>query len=280
MSPMPEPTESMPRKSLREHLQELAYRIKLALLWMAGGTVIAFVFREWIMEWLMVPLAPALGADPKLHFSSPIEPFFTYMRLALQAGLFIAFPGLLWQLWSFIGPGLHRKERRFVLAITFWGVLFFLSGVAFAYYLVFPYGFDWLLNFARGETLTSPYFVQLQKNLTLAYGPEARLALAGGLVLEPTIMMDGYLKLIMSLLFAFGVMFELPLVIYFLAVSRVASISGLMHFFRYFVVIAFIVAAVLTPPDVITQIMLGVPLVLMYLMSVGVAALVLRGKKS
>jgi Sec-independent protein secretion pathway component TatC len=88
---MPELVESMPKKSLREHLQELAYRIKLSLLWMTVGTVIAFIFREWIMEWLMVPLAPALGADPKLHFSSPIEPFFTYMRLALQAGLFIAF---------------------------------------------------------------------------------------------------------------------------------------------------------------------------------------------
>jgi len=277
---MPDSTEVMPRKSLRDHLRELAYRIKLSLLWMAAGAVVAFIFREAILSWLMAPLAPALGADPKLHFSSPIEPFFTYMRLALQAGLFFAFPGLLWQVWSFIGPGLHRKERRFVLTITFWGVLFFLAGVAFAYYLVFPFGFDFLLDFARGETATSPYFVNMQEQLTKLAGPDARLALSGGLVLEPTIMMDGYLKLIMSLLFVFGVVFELPLVIYYLAVSQMVSISGLMKFFRYYVVIAFIVAAILTPPDVVTQIMLGVPLVLMYLLSVGLAALVLHRKKS
>ncbi len=277
---MPDPNETMPRKSLQDHLRELAYRIKLSLVWMLAGSVVAFIFREEILAWLMAPLAPALGADPKLHFSSPIEPFFTYMRLALQAGLFFAFPGLLWQIWSFVGPGLHRKERRFVLTITFWGVLFFLTGVAFAYYLVFPFGFDFLLDFARGETATSAYFVEMQKTLAKAFGPEARLALHGGLVLEPTIMMDGYLKLIMSLLFVFGVVFELPLVIYYLAVSQIVSINGFMRFFRYYVVIAFIVAAILTPPDVVTQIMLGVPLVLMYLMSVGLAALVLHRKKS
>jgi len=271
-------TEEAPDRkwTLREHLRELAYRIKMCLLWTAGCAVVGFVFREDIMAWLMAPLAPALGSDPRLHFSTPIEPFFTYMRLALHAGLFFAFPALLWHIWSFIGPGLRPKERRFVLGITIWGVFFFLAGVAFAYYLVFPYGFDWLLDFARTDSSPSPFLHHLRERLASGGAPAAS---GGGLVLQDTIMMDGYLRLMTSLLLAFGVMFELPLVIYWLAVSRVVSIRGLMGFFRYFVVIAFIVSAILTPPDVVTQILLGVPLTLMYLASVGVAALVLWRRK-
>jgi len=273
---MPEPAAAERTWTLREHLRELAWRIKMSLLWVGGCAVVAFIFREAIMEWLMAPLAPALGADPRLHFSSPIEPFFTYMRLALHAGLFFAFPALLWHVWSFIGPGLRPKERRFIFWLTLWGVFFFLAGVAFAYYLVFPYGFDWLLDFARGEATPDAYLHKLQ----VAAGLHPGVSSSSGLVLEDTIMMDGYLRLITSLLLAFGVMFELPLVVYWLAVSRVVSIRGLLGFFRYYVVIAFIVAAILTPPDVITQIMLGVPLTLMYLMSVGVAALVLWRRKA
>jgi sec-independent protein translocase protein TatC len=272
--------DALDRKwTLREHLRELAYRIKVCLLWVAGCAVVAFIFREDILTWLMAPLAPALGADPRLHFADPIEPFFTYMRLALHAGLFFAFPALLWHLWSFIGPGLRPKERRFVLGITIWGVVFFLAGVAFAYYLVFPYGFDWLLDFARTESSSSPLLQRLREQLAHGSGVAAPTATTGGLVLQDTIMMDGYLRLMTSLLLAFGVMFELPLVVYWLAVSRVVSIRGLMGFFRYYVVIAFIVSAILTPPDVVTQIMLGVPLTLMYLASVGVAALVLWRRK-
>ncbi len=273
MARTPEPPE---RKSIQAHLRELAVRIKWSLFWIVTGVVVAFIFREVILSWLVAPLANAMGDQTRLHFSSPIEPFFTYMRLALQAGLILAIPGLIWQVWAFIGPGLHANERRFLLTVTFWGVLFFSGGVLFAYYLVLPHGFQFLLSFAQGEV--EPVFHVFRMPGT----PDAQImaeAGRGALHLQATIMMDGYLKLIMNLLFVFGVVFELPLFLYFLAVSGIVSIRGLLRFFRYFVVISFFLSAFLTPPDVITQILLAVPLIVMYILSVGVAWVVLRRKK-
>ncbi len=267
------------KMTLVEHLRQLGRRIKISLMWLAAGVAFAFFLREEILALLTAPLEPALGAHPKLHFSSPVEPFFTYMRLSFQAGLLFAMPAILYNLWAFVAPGLHRSERRFVLRITLWAVLLFAAGVAFAYFIVFPYGFAFLLDFARLSTAPSPYFVHLQEALRALYGPSVQLAIAGGLALEPTIMMDGYLTLIMNLMLVFGLVFEFPLALYYLAVSQLFSIRTLLHFFRYFVVIAFIVAAILTPPDVATQVMMAVPMLFMYLASVGLAALVLRLRK-
>lgn len=267
------------RMSLADHLRQLGRRIRISLLWLAGGVALAFVLREEILFWLTAPLTPVLGRDPKLHFSSPVEPFFTYMRLSFQAGLLFAAPAILYNLWAFVAPGLHRPERRFVLRVTFWAIALFFAGAAFAYFVVLPYGFAFLLNFAQLSTPASEWLVRLQENLRHLYGPAIQLPISGELALEPTIMMDGYLTLVLNLMLVFGVVFEFPLVLYHLAVSRLVQIRTFMNFFRYFVVIAFIVAAILTPPDVATQVMMAIPMLVMYLASVGLAAVVLHFRK-
>ena len=267
------------RMSLAQHVRELGRRIRNSLLWLVAGVALAFIWREDILFWLTAPLTPALGENPRLHFSSPVEPFFTYMRLSLQAGLLFSMPAILYNLWAFVAPGLHSPERRFVLRVTFWAIVLFLAGSAFAYFVVLPYGFAFLLNFANMSVAPSPWLLHLQDVFRQAYGPGVHLPISGELSLQPTIMMDHYLSLVLNLMLVFGLVFEFPLVLYHLAVSRMVQIRTLLHFFRYFVVIAFLLAAILTPPDVATQVMMAIPMLIMYLASVGLAALALHFRK-
>ncbi|MBN2725596.1 MAG: twin-arginine translocase subunit TatC [Deltaproteobacteria bacterium] len=268
------------RQSITSHLRELAYRIKLIFICAVAGFGVAYFFREELLQILVMPLAPAMNNNPQLHFTSPVEPFFTYLRLSLRCGLILAMPGIIYNIWAFIGPGLYAREKKFVLSVTVLGVVFFSLGVLFAYYVVFPYGFKFLIGFAQ----SSPGNIRLSSHISefifQVYGVTPVLADGSGSVsISPTIMMGDYLKLILNLLIAFGLVFELPLVIYFLATSGIVTTSGLMKFFRYFVVIAFTLSAILTPPDVITQVMMAVPLIIMYLASTFVAWIVIRARK-
>lgn len=268
------------RQTLASHLRELAYRIRLILIWLVAGFTAAFIFKEQLFEILVAPLSPAMNDNPNLHFASPIEPFFTYLWLSLRAGVLFAVPGIIYNLWAFIAPGLKVKEKRFVFLITFFGAIFFILGVLFAYFIVFPYGFKFLIDFAAespGNIKLIPHISEFIKEI---YNYTPVLADGSSAVsLNATIMMGEYLKLMINLLMAFGIVFELPLVIYFLATSEIVSTLSLMKFFRYFIVIAFTISAILTPPDVVTQIMMAVPLILMYLLSVGVAHLVLMRRR-
>lgn len=260
--------ETSTRESIRRHLRELIYRVKWVFVWFLGGFGIAYFFKQEILDFLVAPLAPAMEGNPQLHFTSPVEPFFTYLKVSLKAGIFIAMPGILYHLWAFIAPGLYKKEKRFVMGVTVFGIVFFVSGVLFAYYLVFPYGFKFLISFAQESPGNVKLIPLLGEVLKEVYGNAPNLDPGMARVaLEPTIMMGDYLKLIINLLLAFGLVFELPLLIYFLVVTRIVSPRGLLGFFRYFVVIAFGLSAFLTPPDVVTQIMMALPLIAMYLIS-------------
>ncbi|MBU1221792.1 twin-arginine translocase subunit TatC [Myxococcota bacterium] len=268
------------RQTLASHLRELAYRIRLILIWLVAGFTAAFIFKEPLFEILVAPLSPAMNDNPNLHFASPIEPFFTYLWLSLRAGVLFAVPGIIYNLWAFIAPGLKVKEKRFVFLITFFGAIFFILGVLFAYFIVFPYGFKFLIDFAAESPGNIKLIPHISEFIKEVYNYTPVLADGSSAVsLNATIMMGEYLKLMINLLMAFGIVFELPLVVYFLATSEIVSTLALMKFFRYFVVIAFTVSAILTPPDVVTQVMMAVPLILMYLLSVGVAHLVLMRRR-
>ena len=266
-----------PPRPLREHLRELRYRIWMILVSIVAGFSVAYLMRNEILRWLLAPMAKAVEDEPQLHFTNPVEPFFTYLKLSLKAGMVFAVPGIFYHVWAFVAPALYRREKRLLIGTSLAAALLFAAGVASGYYAVFPYGFKFLMGYAyEGGAVT-----KLAPAIAGALHRSFAMGTAAGplVVIRPTIMMAEYLKLMTNLLMAFGVVFELPIIILFAARIGLTTPRGLMKFFRYFVVLAFVVAAVLTPPDVITQVMMAIPLVIMYLLSVALAWLV-SGEKS
>jgi sec-independent protein translocase protein TatC len=239
-----------------EHLEELRSRLfKMALAAVAGG-VVAWIARERILRWLVTPFTIAWQQQgfkqrPKLHFPNPAGLFIAYVKLALISGILLAMPIIFYQLWSFIAPGLYAKEKRFAVPFVFISTALFAGGAYFGMALAFPAGFQYLLQFAG----TLPEFD-----------------------IEPTIMVDDYVEFIARSLIAFGAVFELPVVVFFLTVAGVVNHTHLIRFFRYFVVVAFVLAAVLTPPDIFSQFLLAVPLIVLYCVSIGIAWLFNRNK--
>ena len=251
--------------SVSDHLNELRLRLRNALLAVIVGVLIAYAFSDLLFVWLAQPLirawAEANLGPPQLHFSSPIEPFFTYLKVAMIGGIFLATPVVFYQLWMFVAPGLYRTERRYVIPFTVISVVMFAGGAAFGYFVVFPYGFRFFLGFAQKN----------MGHMQQVFGDKLSFTVGKTFELRPTLMMGEYFGLVWRLLLAFGLVFELPLLITFLAMAGLVTHKKLWAWNPYFIVIAFIVAAVLTPPDVITQVMMAVPLVLLYNLSVVIA---------
>lgn len=185
----------------------------------------------------MLPLISAMPPDGKLIYTGLPEAFFTYLKVALLAGVLLSVPILMYQLWMFIAPGLYDKEKRWVLPIVCLSSLFFMGGALFGYFIVFPFGFKFFMGFA------SDYIRALPS-------------------------MKEYLGFSAKLLFAFGVVFEMPLFITFLAKLGIVDVKFLRTKRRYAILLFFVFAAILTPPDVITQIMMAGPLILLYEVSI------------
>jgi sec-independent protein translocase protein TatC len=231
---------------LLDHLAELRRR----LLWSAVAFIVAFVgcyyFAPRIYEFLAAPLAHALearGEKPDLIYTALYEAFFTYIKVAIFAAAFVSFPVVATQLWLFIAPGLYKKEKRAMLPfLVVTPVLFFLGG-AMAYYVIFPAAWKILLSFQD----TPP-------------GSDVKITLM------PKI--SEYLDIVMKLIFAFGLSFELPVLLTLLGRVGILSSAGLKKYRRYAYVGCFVVAAVLAPPDVLTQLLLAMPLILLYEISV------------
>jgi len=260
--------------SFGEHLAELRSRLKWAALSVLVAVAVAYYFADFFFVLLAQPLVHAwteagLGT-PRLHFANPIEPFFTYMKIALIAGIFGASPMIFYQLWKFIAPGLYKNERRYVIPFVAISAALFIGGAAFGYFVVFPAAFRFFLGFAQTN------MGAMQKLL----GGAVKISVEGKFDLTPTLMMGEYFSLVWKLLLAFGLVFELPIVIVTLVLVGLVDYKGLWRFNRYFVVIAFIIGAVLTPgPDVISQILMSLPLVALYNLSILIALLLFRRKK-
>ena len=236
-----------------QHLSELRRRLVRALLGVLVGTAVGWGFKEEILDFLLAPMILAwhqLGlGEPKIHFANPIDPFVAYLKIAIVGGILVAAPWIFWQVWGFIAPGLYRRERYLAIPFVFFSTVCFVGGAAFGYGVVFPLGFETFLGFAG--------------------------SLPGGEVsLQPTIMIGEYLSFSTRLLFAFGIVFEVPVVITFLAAAGIVNWRQLLSFSRWWILVAAVLAAMLTPPDVASQMMMLVPLVVLYFLSVGIAFLI------
>lgn len=228
------------------HLEELRKRLIICFSAVGIGFVISYIFSKSLFEILMQPLLTAMPPEEKLIYTALPEAFFTYLKVAFLAGILLAVPVIMYQLWIFIAPGLYKKEKRLLTPIVFLSSLFFLGGALFGYFVVFPFGFKFFMGFS------SDY-------------------------VRPLPSMKEYLGFSAKLLFAFGIVFELPLFITFLARLGIVDTKFLKAKRKYAILLFFVFAAILTPPDVITQVMMAGPLIVLY--EVSIVGAKLFGKK-
>ncbi len=232
---------------LLDHLVELRQRLLYSVIAFLVCFIGAFYFAEDIFGFLVRPLAQSfaeMGLDQKrLIFTALQEAFFTYVKVAFFAAMFISFPVVAGQIYMFIAPGLYRHEKRAFLPFLIATPVLFLIGAAAVYYVLMPVAWQFFLDF---QTPGGP----------------------GELAIEVEPKVNEYLSLVMRLIFAFGLGFELPVVLTLLARVGIVSSKGLARNRRYAIVIAFVAAAILTPPDPISQISLALPIILLYEISI------------
>ncbi len=230
------------------HLEELRKRLIVCFIAVGIGFVLSYGFKEKLFQILTRPLIKVMQTGDKLIFTGLPEAFFTYLKVALFSGIILSTPVIFYQFWMFVAPGLYEKEKRHMIPIVFLSTFFFVGGSFFGYFIVFPYGFKFFLGFASE-------------------------------IIRPLPSMREYLSFATKLLLAFGLVFELPLVITFLAKLGMVSVSFLKKNRKYALLLFFVGAAILTPPDVVTQVMMALPLMVLYEISI-VGAKIFGKKKS
>jgi sec-independent protein translocase protein TatC len=234
------------KMSFTAHLGELRNRLIKCLVAVGIGFVGSYFFKERLFQILVHPLLKAMGEKGTLIFTGVPEPFFVYLKVSLVAGIFFSAPVILYEIWAFVAPGLYSRERRYVVPFVFFSSILFLLGTLFGYYVVCPYGFKFLLGFASYN-------------------------------IQPMLAIKEYFSFSTKLLLAFGFVFELPLFIVFLSKAGIVSPKTLSRQRKYAVLLIFATAAILTPPDVATQIMMAGPLIVLF--EVGVIMARIFGKK-
>lgn len=263
-----------------EHLRELRNRLRNAIIALIGGFAIAYTFKQEIFVFLTRPLTnvwaklhetnPAIPEVPSLHFTGLVEPFWTYFSIAFWAGIFVASPFIFHQVWRFIAPGLYKNERRLGIVFGVASAFFFISGAAFCYTFVLEAVYEFLLNYSSSN---------LAEMSGLMGGGE-KYSVGELITLAPMLTMGEYLAFAKKILIGFGLAFELPLVIFFLSLTGVVTHRSLWRFNRWAAVLAFVLAAALTPPDVVSQTMLAGPLVVLYNLSILIAFFVTRSREA
>lgn len=243
------------QRAFLEHLIELRLRLIYALLALSLGVVVCYPLAPHIFKFLCGPLWQALGeeAGRRLIYTGLTEAFITYLKLAFFGGFILAFPMILWQLWLFIGPGLYQHEKTMILPFLITSPLLFMMGASLAYYVVCPWAWQFFLSFEMPAT-------------------------SNGLSLQLEARMSEYLSLIIKLILAFGLCFQLPLLILGFANIGIISLENLKRKRKYAFLIIVVVAAIITPPDIISPLSLIIPLYTLYEISIGLLKLSLRKK--
>ena len=237
-----DPEQDLQKMSFLDHLEELRRRLLMSLIAVAVGFFACWSFAEQIYGKLQEPLTRFLEPGDKLAYTRLTAPFFLYMKVAFFAGLFVAAPFVLYQLWQFIAPGLYKRERRLAVPFIIFGSVFFIAGGYFGYRLLLP--------------ATCKFFVETGKQF------------------KQMITVDDYFSFASVIILATGLVFETPILIFFLARLGIVTPAFLMQKFKYAIVLAFVIAAIVTPtPDMVTQAALAVPMIVLYLIGVGVAYL-------
>jgi len=229
--------------SFLEHLEELRRRVVYAFLYVVGGLCICWSFHEKIFSILQKPIAVALAnhhLDQKLVYLNPTDPFDMYLKVSFLAGIFVASPFVLYQVWAFIAPALYRNERRYALPFMVSTVGLFLAGGFFGYKLVYPSALDFLISFSGQFT--------------------------------PMITIGEYTSLFMTIIGGLGIVFEMPILVFFLALMGIVSAGWMWRNFRYAILVIFIIAAIITPTtDIMNMCIFAAPMIGLYLVSIGIA---------
>jgi len=218
---------------MTQHLTELRNRLLIACAVVIAGMVLCYVFKEPLFNILVEPVLTGEKAPSQLVFIGVPELFFTYLKLSFLGGLFIGFPVILWEIWKFAAPGLYKNERKMVAPFLFFTPFLFYTGGVFTYFVVMP--------------LVTEFFFQFQTETVVAL---------------PSV--KNYLAFFSKMVFAFGLAFEMPVIILILVKAGIVKLETLRKSRRYAIVIIFIMAAVLTPPDPMSQMLLAVPMMLLY----------------
>jgi len=236
---------------LKPHLAELRKRLAISAVSLVVMFFVMFFFHEQILNWMTAPLFQALhdvgrifenAANGAVTTNQVGGAFFVALKVSFFAAIVGALPIILSQIWLFIAPGLYASEKKMIIPFILGGTIMFLVGVLFAYYVVTPFGFDFLITF-------------------------------GSFKFTPLINIEDYVGFFTKIMFGFGLAFELPVFAYFLALLGLVNDRQMIDFFKYAIVIIFIVSALLTPPDVLTQLLMAGPLVILY----GFSILIVKG---
>ncbi len=239
--------ENDEKQPFLSHLEELRRRLIYCAIAVGVGFAIAYMFSERLFQILVTPLKEVMPEGEQLIFTNLPEMFLTYLKVAFIAGLLGAAPVIFYQMWMFVAPGLYQHEKRLMIPFVFFSTLLFVGGALFGYFVVFPFGFKFFMGFSNDFVKALPSVKQ-------------------------------YFSFSIKLLLAFGIIFELPVVAFFLAKMGLVTPEFLRRQRKYAILLTFVIAAILTPPDVITQIMMAGPLIVLYEISILVSKMA-RAKK-
>ncbi|HST11668.1 MAG TPA: twin-arginine translocase subunit TatC [Terriglobales bacterium] len=238
--------DKLPAMGFLEHLEELRRRIIYSLIALAVGFFACWGYAERIYGVMQRPIMAALhnhGMSEKLVYLDPTEPFNIYLKVAALAGLFVTSPFVLYQVWAFISPGLYRNEKRYVVPFMVSTVSLFLAGGYFGYKLVYPQALDFLIGFGSQFT--------------------------------PMITIEKYTDLFLVIIIGMGVIFEMPILVFFLSLMGIVTAGWMWRNLRYSILVIFIIAAILTPTtDILNMCIFAAPMVGLYVLSIGIAFIV------
>lgn len=277
LEPNPESELEGSRMSFMEHLRELRVRVRNAAIALVVCFFVAYTFKGEILYFLVRPLIDAMverGADPELvaqalYYRDLLEPFWAFISLSLWSGLFLASPFVFYQLWKFISPGLYKRERLIGVGFAVSSAICFIGGALFCYYLVLPVAYDFLLGFATDN------IAEIEHAFGLEYQFDYNIALKYEQSLRP------YIDLTRNLMLAFGLIFELPVLIGVLAGLGMVTHRSLWKFNRWWIVISFVIGAILTPtPDPMSQTLMAGPMIVLYNLSILIAWAITRRREA